>query len=520
MTTAQTVQLLDANNNNISPAVCIDSIYYEGTVGSNPYRFALREKFVVGDDLKDGESHITSDGKLLLPYIFAKHAPGNESIWKLSTGDVDITDDVCTFIDYQCDGTYETIANVSNNCVWRDGSRPMTGNLKMADKLTLSQTGIADATGDRLTLENNNATLAGREKVIISAPKVSINSADISIGDTTASTTYVYGKYAAVYSQNDLSIGAHDGELLLNGKQGVNVDSNADIKLNAGSNNAITLDANVIKFNGKKFTPPTASDASHMLSVTQTGDMTWSDIGGMKLLNYNGSEEKVFSFVETAEQNVLKGTNISFAGGSSHAVIGGSELGDITIASVGGQTLDSSSDIKFKTIKTGESTTHELVGAGEIELIDKATFDAFKPTVAYKGDESESGNVCTMLTNSDGTVKINQSSQVTLNNGSVQAKTFIMSSDRNLKTDIRENCFALEMPPIHGFKWIDSSIQSYGFIAQELEEAGFEHLVTERNGIKGVDYMAALSYKVAQLERENKMLAQSLVNLYEKLNIK
>jgi hypothetical protein len=167
----------------------------------------------------------------------------------------------------------------------------------MADKLTLSQTGIADATGDRLTLENNNATLAGREKVIISAPKVSINSADISIGDTTASTTYVYGKYAAVYSQNDLSIGAHDGELLLNGKQGVNVDSDADIKLNAGSNNAITLDANVIKFNGKKFTPPTAGDVSHMLSVTQTGDMTWSDIGGMKLLNYNGSEEKVFSFV-------------------------------------------------------------------------------------------------------------------------------------------------------------------------------------------------------------------------------
>ena len=76
------------------------------------------------------------------------------------------------------------------------------------------------------------------------------------------------------------------------------------------------------------------------------------------------------------------------------------------------------------------------------------------------------------------------------------------------------------MPPIHGFKWIDSSIQSYGFIAQELEEAGFEHLVTERDGIKGVDYMAALSYKVAQLEHENKMLQRSWCDLYDKLNIK
>jgi len=37
----------------------------------------------------------------------------------------------------------------------------MTGNLRMADKLTLSQTGIADTAGDRLTLNNNTAELVG-----------------------------------------------------------------------------------------------------------------------------------------------------------------------------------------------------------------------------------------------------------------------------------------------------------------------------------------------------------------------
>jgi hypothetical protein len=95
-----------------------------------------------------------------------------------------------------------------------------------------------------------------------------------------------------------------------------------------------------------------------------------------------------------------------------------------------------------------------------------------------------------------------------------------MQSDRNMKTDIREDCFAKEMPSLHGFKWKDTSVQSYGFIAQELEEEGFGHLVTEHDGIKGVDYMAALSYKVAQLEHENKMLQRSLFDLYDKLNIK
>jgi hypothetical protein len=104
--------------------------------------------------------------------------------------------------------------------------------------------------------------------------------------------------------------------------------------------------------------------------------------------------------------------------------------------------------------------------------------------------------------------------------GNVRAKAFIMSSDRNLKTDVREDCFEKEMPSLHGFKWKDSSIQSYGFIAQELEEAGFEHLVTEHNGIKGVDYMAALSYKVAQLEQENEMLWDAIHDLQQKLNNK
>ena len=32
MKTATTLQLLDANNNNISPAVCVDSLYFEKTI--------------------------------------------------------------------------------------------------------------------------------------------------------------------------------------------------------------------------------------------------------------------------------------------------------------------------------------------------------------------------------------------------------------------------------------------------------------------------------------------------------
>ena len=56
-------------------------------------------------------------------------------------------------------------------------------------------------------------------------------------------------------------------------------------------------------------------------------------------------------------------------------------------------------------------------------------------------------------------------STVTIKDDIVYARAFAMTSDRNLKTDIREDCFSREMPAIHGFKWKDSSVQAYGFIA-------------------------------------------------------
>ena len=98
-------------------------------------------------------------------------------------------------------------------------------------------------------------------------------------------------------------------------------------------------------------------------------------------------------------------------------------------------------------------------------------------------------------------------SNVTIKDNIVYAKSFAMTSDRELKTDIREDCFLRDMPAIHGFKWKDTSVQAYGFIAQELEESGFSEMVHENaDGTKTVDYMTALSYKVARLEQENKKL--------------
>ena len=47
MNTAKTLQLLDANNNNISPAVCVDSLYFEKTESGTTYRMSLKNRMLV-----------------------------------------------------------------------------------------------------------------------------------------------------------------------------------------------------------------------------------------------------------------------------------------------------------------------------------------------------------------------------------------------------------------------------------------------------------------------------------------
>ena len=85
MRTAQTIQLLDANNNNISPAVCVDSIYFEGAIGTDTYRFALRDRIIVGsEDLISGPLPViapTADS-IMLPTLIAEEVRGS-GIWQI-----------------------------------------------------------------------------------------------------------------------------------------------------------------------------------------------------------------------------------------------------------------------------------------------------------------------------------------------------------------------------------------------------------------------------------------------------
>ena len=114
----------------------------------------------------------------------------------------------------------------------------------------------------------------------------------------------------------------------------------------------------------------------------------------------------------------------------------------------------------------------------------------------------------------------------------VYANAFYASSDKALKTNIKDIDENTYIPEVIQFKWIDTSEISYGFLAQDLEEHGLTYLMDKDDFDHWrVNYSAAISLvvgdlqkskkehekRIYQLEQENKKLYKIIDNLEERL---
>lgn len=278
----------------------------------------------------------------------------------------------------------------------------------------------------------------------------------------------------------------------------------------------VSLKAKTIEFNNKVFPiPDSSNDYTKVLSATIQGEMTWKNTGSIIIDNYGA--EDVSTTLSFVEQNKIIPKMIKFRNGDASVPFTTMGTPDSSapiyirdiVSGTSHESLNGQTGLALKTINGGS-----LIGSEDLELTKKSDFDNL---TKVKHGNDVSGNICIVTwSNDDKDVSLSMSN-VAVYGSEVRAESFVMSSDRELKEDIREDCFDKEMPDIHGFKWKKDGKQSYGFIAQELEEAGFEHLVSENpDGTKSVNYMAALSYKVAQLEAENKRLWEAIRELQHK----
>ena len=101
--------------------------------------------------------------------------------------------------------------------------------------------------------------------------------------------------------------------------------------------------------------------------------------------------------------------------------------------------------------------------------------------------------------------------------GNSYAAHFYESSDKTLKKNIKSILSSTNIPKIREFDWKDTGEHSYGFIAQELEEQGYDCLVSEANGKKTVNYTATLALTVAKLQNLINIQNKKISNLTKEL---
>ena len=101
--------------------------------------------------------------------------------------------------------------------------------------------------------------------------------------------------------------------------------------------------------------------------------------------------------------------------------------------------------------------------------------------------------------------------------GNSYATHFYESSDKTLKKNIKSILSSTNIPKIREFDWKDTGEHSYGFIAQELEEQGYDCLVSEANGKKTVNYTATLALTVAKLQNLINIQNKKISNLTKEL---
>ena len=173
--------------------------------------------------------------------------------------------------------------------------------------------------------------------------------------------------------------------------------------------------------------------------------------------------------------------------------------------------------IEFKTIN-GNS----LLGPGNLQFLTADDVATYSKLGLQSADTSDKYYLLGLRQPKNGIL-----SDVSLNHhqslyytssGSMYAMQYFASSDKRLKTNISEvSEDTITLPTIKEFDFIDTSVHSYGYIAQELEACGHEELVsTDSSGYKKVDYNAAHSLHIAKLEKENADLKNRIENL-EKL---
>lgn len=542
---------MDANNNNISPAVCVESLYFETQTGSSNevYRMSMKNRtLIAGDNLakNTGVPSITN-----IPYYTVKRlSSGNNLIYELNIDSYSLEQSFNDSMDIRLEQYYKK-DTVDDEFLKRNNGGVIYGS---DNKIVLTNEDVSgntykDTKSLIINVDKNNdynikfgesgslkmssstglLTVESKEEINFDSEYVTF-SADVSIGDSSSWVDVRGDKFEV-----------NTNELILNATEKFDIDSNEDVNI-SGKNINITAD-NDINLNGVAWSVKTSTFDSTKYNVLQMGK---NEAGNIYMKNdvlpglyfYNVGNKTIEGDNTTlAEQYMTdeKKRNVYF-NKVNYAHMQG-VLSGIEMMS----NKDDMKSLNIKGIKSGESfeslvdTNTEnvdytvefvkingksLIGAENIILATPDDISTNTTKLSIKEQEgTKTYNVTGWSKDSKGSeheMDIAYATSVTFtDSGDLIASRFLWNSDERLKTEIGEVEVTDYLPEIKQFYWKDSSIRSFGYIAQELEYYYPELVSEDSNGIKKVDYSAALSLTVACLQKEVHQLYKENAELRE-----
>ncbi len=525
MTTAKTTQLLDANNNNISPATSVESLYFEMNVSSGEtYRMGVFDRLVIaGQNTLVNEQSVSSSNnyfKCEIPFTYVSTISGVSSLYEINSSVINLGNDISTFINKTFEDTYLKAdqstnyiprnLNSSNNSVYNGAIRYLNSeNDSYSDyKMEVGKLGSEYLYGIKWNNDNyiqydssnNNSSLG------IKTDSLNIYSQDITIGSGSNYITFKKEADISILTQNlsiNASLNIKSNDISIVGKN-INISTTSDNYVNIKK---LSVDSS-LKIRDKEF--PKYPDSSDLYCLTiENKELDWRPYQYTHL-----KDEITFTNSSVVEfRRLSDSSNNRYSLFRDPSIIYVKTINNVPLLN------DSSSNIECVKINgipvINSSTDFHLVNDGSLwtELNNGNNIISYEQQKRFITnvfiDETGEGD------QRSAQIKFEFDSDVYVKEGQLYARKVFMASDEKLKTNITDAPYDIKLPELKEFVWKDTSVKSYGVIAQDVENIGLNELVNDNGEKKSVDYIPLLCLMIKNLQKRVESLEEQL-NLLKK----
>ena len=535
MNTARTIQVLDANNNNISPATCIDSLYFEMIDGETTYRMAVRDKFVLAGNLVSAaeyrEQNLSGNiDTLALPFVSAQAVPGtDQKMHRIDMSSVVVGDKIKTAVENYIKNTYLKIEDASAGYFIKskgdDDSNLITNAVGLTDGTnrlltvgnvsnnTFNKTGLLWDVNNYVDVSNNIMNIHSDNTINVISKTLNVGTSEatnVSLGNSNTAVD-ISGNSMNICAGGNLNIKSADTELTVsNSSTTLSVKSNM-INLNTGYVQIGTGESANITIKGKNIPdwPVKPNEKKYLVIDSSTGDLKWEAVEKTTIIIDDSGETPAgenetqvnfrkldimglpapISLIKTDTYSNIVFKDLHFEGVEGNKTIayalGNSGETDIKFKTVGGKTLLAGTDTDI-----------------DVVLQDDAVYNKLKGSVA---DNEANGSVCGKISFDPSTGWSQLKSRVTFAGDALSAGAFYMTSDEQLKENITQLDDDRELPKFVSFNYKEGDQKThYGVIAQDVIKCGYSELTSKTpDGYLTVDYTQLLCLAVARLQKEN-----------------